>query len=396
MRRSADATLILLFLALLGVPTARNFAGSPAAAAPDENRTLAPRPEWPRQWAGLEQYPLQFEAFYNDHFGYRRKLIDWLNNMRVRWLQSSSSPRVCLGKEGWLYYEYEPLGNDYTTHRPFTVEELERWRRILESRRDWLKERGIPYIFLIAPDKQSIYPEMLPRVLRRRARHSSKLDQLCNYLKENSDVEVLDLREPLRLAKTQRRVFFISDSHWNDHGAYVAYCVLICELAKHWPALQPAPRTEFMETTVRLPGGDLAKMLGLRHLYVEDHDLLVPRSPRLSTRIETGARAAHLPPQMQPSLLVRPGPELPRAVLFHDSFAKCFTPFLAEHFQRLCYRWLEPYEFDAELIEQERPDVVIQQIVERKLRLPFPADCRAGLDDTLGPSETRTASVGKP
>jgi hypothetical protein len=377
----ADAILVLLFAGLLVAPTVRNLLGPPPAAA-SENRALAPWPKWQASaWAAAD-FPSRFEAFYNDHFGFRYKLIDWHNHVRVRYLGLSSSPQVCLGKEGWLYFQHEPLGNDAVTDRPFTKEELQRWQRMLESRRDWLAERGISYLFVVAPNKESIYPEMLPSGLRRRG-HSSRLDQLLAHLQATSRVRVLDLRGPLRTAKAHERVYHVTDSHWNQSGAYVAYYSLVNELAQDFPQLQPMPRSAFAESSVQLPGGDLAKMLGMAEQFSEEHPLLIPRLPRQARQVEAGLRLENLPSYLQPTLLVRPEPDLPRAVLFHDSFAQCFTPFLGEHFQRMSCRWLEAYEFDVRLIESEKPDIVIQEIVERKLDIPFPPHCRAGGDEDL-------------
>ncbi len=394
-RRMVDAALVVLFVAFLCAPTVRNLSGSQPAAR-HEFRAPAPRPEWKWRSAVLQHFPTHFEAYYNDHFGYRHKFIDLLNNFRVRWLNHSSSPHVCLGKNGWLYFEFEPLGNDYTTHRAFTEAELVRWKLILEGRRDWLRELGIPYVFVIAPDKQSVYPEMLPRDLQRRWRDTSRLEQLLTYLRANSDVDVVDLRPPLRDAKAQSPVFFLTDSHWNDHGAYAAYVDILKEVSRHFPQVQPAPRSDFIETTVRRPGGDLARMMGLPNRMSEEHYLLVPCVPRLAQSIDAGVRESHRSPQMQASLTVRPGTKLPRAVLFHDSFAKCVMPLLAEHFQRMSCRWLEPHEFDADVILRERPDVVIQQIVERKLNLPFPPDCLAGLGEDFGHYTVRAAAQAAP
>ena len=57
--------------------------------------------------------------------------------------------------------------------------------------------------------------------------------------------------------------------------------------------------------------------------------------------------------------------QIPRAVVFRDSFSTALIPFLSEHFGRIVYLW--QYDLDAEVIERERPDVVILQMTERAL-----------------------------
>ena len=60
-----------------------------------------------------------------------------------------------------------------------------------------------------------------------------------------------------------------------------------------------------------------------------------------------------------------PGSALPRAVIFRDSFASRLVPFLSEHFSRAVYLWQN--DFDADIVEKEHADVVIQEIVGRHL-----------------------------
>jgi hypothetical protein len=59
--------------------------------------------------------------------------------------------------------------------------------------------------------------------------------------------------------------------------------------------------------------------------------------------------------------------------MFHDSFGVRLIPFLSEHFARIVYSsgpadWRR--NFDPQLVERERPQVVIQEIAERLLVAP--------------------------
>ena len=55
----------------------------------------------------------------------------------------------------------------------------------------------------------------------------------------------------------------------------------------------------------------------------------------------------------------------PRAIMFQDSFNTNLAPLLAEHFSRILY--VDGTRVDPAIIEQERPAIVIQEFVERKL-----------------------------
>lgn len=372
LRTLADLCLAILFLGLLALPALGYLSGIAPPTHETENRPLASLPAWRWTRSVLNEFPGRFEAFFNDHFGYRETLLHGLNRVRVDWLKTSPSDHVVIGKRNWLFYTIEPVGGDYPTARPFTPEELERWRRLLEARRAWLADRGIAYLFVVAPDKQTVYPEKLPPSVRRRRQGPSRLDQLVDYLNAHSDFPILDLREPLRQAKEKERVYARTDSHWNGRGAYVGYRQIVDALAPRFAGMAPWPPAAFEEVARPTPGGDLARMLGLDELLPEFDLSLRPQLPGHVRRMDVGIHLPRHPSWEQPFALERSDTPLPRAVLFHDSFAANMIPFLGEHFQRLFCLFQEPGEFDRALVSREKPDVVIQEIVERKLMLPLP------------------------
>src|SRR4030095_7032600 len=57
--------------------------------------------------------------------------------------------------------------------------------------------------------------------------------------------------------------------------------------------------------------------------------------------------------------------ELPRAVVYRDSMGIPLIPLLSENFSRVAY--VESRYFDPAVIRRERPDVVVDQMVERAM-----------------------------
>jgi len=99
------------------------------------------------------------------------------------------------------------------------------------------------------------------------------------------------------------------------------------------------------------------------------------RQPRTlhAHRTEAGLpRSKDVPEFMATYALERAGAGLPRAVMVHDSFSNWFVPALSEHFGRLVSVW--SYNFDRALVERERPDLVIQEMVERTLMGSVPKE----------------------
>ena len=74
------------------------------APALDENRPLAERPQAPTGLAGLGRLRTEVDAWVADRFPARPHLIGGLNYLRLM-IGVSGSPRVIVGRHGWLYLD---------------------------------------------------------------------------------------------------------------------------------------------------------------------------------------------------------------------------------------------------------------------------------------------------
>jgi alginate O-acetyltransferase complex protein AlgJ len=364
-----NRALVILFLAAITLPLAGNLAGLDGADPEAEKRELAPFPPWEWKVRPAIRYPDALSRWFEDHFGFRASLVRWYGETRLFGLHVSPSTAVLKGCDGWLFYADDGGLDDYTNDRPLSALEVGVWREAIVRARDWLRQRGVAYVFTIAPDKHVIYPEQVPAALRR-MRPTSRIDQVYRTL-EDTGVVAVDVRPALFEAKSRERVYFLTDTHWNDRGALPAYQQIIDAIRRQLPSVSPAwTRGDFEADQVEIRGQDLAGMLGLKDVLHETDLRLVPRKPRRARVVDPPGVA----PMSELGLLVTEvaDPGLPRAVIFRDSFGSRLVPFLSEHFSRAVYLWQN--DFDANVVSQEHPDVVIQEIVGRHLYgfLPSP------------------------
>ena len=227
--------------------------------------------------------------------------------------------------------------------------------------RDWLRARGVAYVFTIAPDKHVMYPEGMPSTVARLG-EVSRTDQLFTTLQDTG--LALDVRPSLFEARARERIYHQTDTHWNDRGVLVAYQQIISAVRARVPATPAAwTREDFEPVDRAVEGLDLAAMMGLKRVLRETDLALVPRRARRARVIEPAGAA----PTAEEGRLVTEidDPSLPRAVIFRDSFVSPLVPFLSEHFSRAVYLWQN--DFDATIVPVEHPDVVIQEIVGRHL-----------------------------
>lgn len=358
-RRIEETMLIVFFLAALILPLLGMLLRIDLSPARRENRMPAPFPKLALSRHAVGLFPEKFRAYFEDRFGFRQTLIGWQARFKVNVLGVSSSRQVIVGKEGWLFQPpHDSSLETYRGPRPLTPQQLAQWQHVLETRRAWLEARGIPYLFVIAPEKNSVYPEYMPDSMSARGPHESRVDQLLAFMRERSDVKILDLRSALREAKGRARLYHRTDTHWNDYGAFVGYQAIIGELGKIDPRLRPMEESDFEIYSEKTSGLDLAAMMGVDDVTSEEYIRM--RSRKFS--IESSGYTSNTLPRL---ISERKEQNLPRVVMFRDSFSNYLIPFFNQHFSRAVYVWNNG--FDPQLVETERPDFVVQEVVERAL-----------------------------
>jgi hypothetical protein len=160
--------------------------------------------EFPATTLGsLPALPRAFERWFADHFAFRRDLVRLSGLLRLR-IGVSSSPLVSLGKDGWLFFTGERADEQFRRVAPFTDAELTAWRWLLQVRSDWLAARGVHYMFVFTPNKESVYPEAMPFPTARLPT-PGRLEQLVGDLREHSSVTVLDTTFAVEKARWRSR-----------------------------------------------------------------------------------------------------------------------------------------------------------------------------------------------
>ena len=366
-----DRALTVLFLMVLFLPAL--MTGVPHQEAQgrlEEKRQLTGMPALPEGIDATIAFPRQFEAYFNDHFPMREILIRSHNRLKIKLLKKSPQRDVLLGRDGWLFYARENLLPDFLGLDPLTPEALQARQRLLEAKRDWLASQGITYVFVVAPNKQTIYPEKMPEGYTR-SQTPSRLDQLLDYLRSRSDIPVIDLRESLLSEKAMAKLYFSTDTHWDPKGAFIAYrrIMRVLHHTLHDSRLAPRSLADYQISASIRRGGDLAAMLGIEGDIKDPYDRLEPLlTPCSQTEPLPNFMNLDWKPAPDPMTSSCPNADL-RLVMFHDSFGKGLRPYLSEHFKRSIYipqNNLRGDLFKA-IVLKEKPDIVIDEIVERRI-----------------------------
>jgi hypothetical protein len=365
--RLGDLVHLSVFLGLLWLPLAASALRGRDGAELKENRALAPAPR--PGVDPLATLAAKFDRYYNDHFGLRNELIRAHDLIMVRGFRVYHTDRVAVGDGDWLFFIGDHVQEDCQGLDGLSARQLRGWQQVLEGKQAWLAERGIEYLFVVAPNKESIYGDRLPDRLRHPG-VQTRLDQLLAYLHAHSTVPILDLRPVLRRARQAGEVYFPLDTHWNDRGAIAAYHAVCAWLKPRFPHVEPLGWDEF-----RVQRGtgmsDLCSLAGW-HGVTRECDQFVPRqTPCARTAAMVFDPAYPWPRTTQftrPMATERPG--VPgRLLVFHDSFfAHRVRDLLAEHFGRtVCLSMRADHDVLSLVVRQERPQMVIEEWVERSL-----------------------------
>lgn len=359
--------LIVLFVCCLFLPPAVFLTTPRQTYSATEKRKLAVQPHFPSDIKAFDQFTSQFEQYLQDHIGFRHAFIFLHNYVKAKIIGVSPLKNVLLGKKNWLFLDEDGLVADYRgLARPDRLQ-LEAIRIHLEKKRAFLKKRGIEYIYMIAPNKQSLYPEYMPSNIRK-VTARTRLDDLADYLRTHSNVPVLDLRPVLRGRKSEGILYFRTDAHWNDLAAFSVYTELLKHLEDKFPELHALGMHQVRIAATVSDGLGTANMMALSSAYPETIPVVDVKAPhavaddRLATlRLPPGTRPDHYVAMHNPSKKLN-------ALVFRDSFFTSLIPFLSENFGRVVYVWTPFEEAIADtLIREVRPAVVIEETVERMI-----------------------------
>ncbi len=359
-RQLPHIAFIVVVLVGLGLP----LVGPGNHEKNEENRRRSTRPDLPKSWTDVGGFPEQYEHYFSDNFAFRDTLVDAHHRLRRDLLGLSATPKAALGSAGWIYL-MDDFASDYQRKMPYSEEELAEWAQLLELRGQWLSLQKIPFLFVVAPNKSTIYPEYLPAAAKP-LWEVSPLDQLYGLVAQLPHVDAVDLRPALLAAKPEHTLYHHLDTHWNDVGAYIAYRALVEKLNTLVDCGPPLDWPDFTLTEKTITSGDLAVLACVGGVGESQQPVLtrtksttaIASVDRDNTGI--GAHEAYIAYET-------PGKTL-RVLLLRDSFGNRMAPLLAAHCGRLVCG--PSRYFDVELIEQEKPDVVILERVERYLAIP--------------------------
>lgn len=313
-----------------------------------ENRQLSefPSPKTEEGKINVE-WLSQAGDYFQEHFAFRNELVTGNALLHGRLLETSTADGVIQGKNGWLYYKDsldDYLGQDLLSDRSlFNIAHM------LSMTQQALEEKGVNFLFTIAPNKNSLYGDNMPYYDKLKVSSQTNRENLEDWLKTEK-VAYADLYQALM--EEDEVLYHARDSHWNNKGAALAADVLMDALGKDHDSYEGESYTVRRDYT-----GDLDTML-YPLASTADDEIYYDKETTYATVEEI---QSNFDPRITTVNPVKEG----SLVMYRDSFGNALLPYMADAYANAYFSRGIPYQLMD--VETHSADTVIIERAERFL-----------------------------
>lgn len=357
--------LSVIFLFVLFIPfidKAFNISDTIFKYESNEKRALEKMPDVNINY--LDGFPKLYEQYVNDHFMCRNFLIDQYNNMRVKLFRESPVPnKAYIGLDDWLFL------NNYQYNMSHKVElseqQLKDFVEELRRRRDFLKQQNCSLYVYIVPSKIKVYPEYGGRKVPSAPSQGAAIEA---YVKKNSDLPVTYLLPTLLNGKKKGAplLFYKTDNHWSNYGAFVAYTKIMEDMKKDFPTLMPLTVDDLVSKHDTANGGNAAQMMGAQSYFKEYHHRLeVAKYHSVEGEKKGYPFTGDFDKNDFEKQYDHENKALPSVLFIRDSFSGSLIPYISESFSHSTFIFdVWRYQPNEEIIKNEKPSAVVYVIYE--------------------------------
>ena len=359
MRKHLPTIYLLIFLIILLIPSVGMFVFGPSESENGEELTM---PVLYTEEEGINRNYLQdWGTLFESRFALRQQMVTLYSDITGKIFKTSSQSGVIVGNEDWLFFN-DTLG-DYQRTNILTDRQLHNAVRHLELVNEYCEDNGIEFLFVIAANKNTIYPEYMPYYLVPGEGPCNR--ELLTLLLSQTDVNYVDFGSYEGYLNSDEIYYCHRDSHWNTLGAAIASNLMLDELG--------IPHHDYSGDQVIFGDphqGDLEQMIyptdeaSEREMLFEvmpafSYD--APVESNFDFRIGTSSSGEE------------------RLLMYRDSFGSAVLPFMAEPFSHAFFsrsNSCQISDFTAQLPDYliiEKAERFLSQLCTAPSRLPSPS-----------------------
>jgi hypothetical protein len=179
------------------------------------------------------------------------------------------------------------------------------------------------------------------------------------------------------------KIWHLTDSHWTEYGAYLAYVELMNHIAKKFPDAAPRPRSDFEFYNTELGVGDVAFRLGFTHADLREYTTFANfrfDPPHFNPNFNKGHLGMDLYTRGNTYIIHNNvnfehvtqsnlrGLNLPSIYVMRDSFEGPLHAFYTDRFSAATFVGMWNYRFNLNEIVRADPDYIMYMIGERNIK----------------------------
>ncbi len=192
----------------------------------------------------------------------------------------------------------------------------------------------------------------------------------------HKDVYAVDLLPALRAHKDQR-IYFTTDTHYTELGAYYSYLEIMKKVKQDHPAVTPrtVENGDYKIEYIDVPGGDMCGMAGIGMnevvpFFVANFE---DTGSYYVSKRNDGIKSAGFGPGGWERDSQLKNSSNPTVYFLGDSYGCYILPFIGANFSKV---WTNPgvlwsYDLDKTILEQNKPDYVILLVCQRNVGPDF-------------------------
>ncbi|MDR6720360.1 alginate O-acetyltransferase AlgX-related protein [Paenibacillus sp. 2003] len=362
--RFINVCLLIAFIIIISIPLlAVNKTGGEISSS--ENRVLASFPSFTLNGGLNTQFISQFENWFSDNLGLRDKLVIANTKIQYNMFGEITRDNVILGKNNWLYLMYPNMVKAYQNLDLLTQTDSELYKIRFSQLKGYLNEENIPFITMINPNKETIYPEYMPDSIVK-TNNPPRTDKVIEILRRELNIDIFNPKSALVKGKENGVVYSQNYdlTHWNSKGSFIGYTELMNHVKAYYPDVKILKEKDFdIEMTNResmlygaIPFNETDYIYNYKKEYSATEDTKTVSSMDFSKNNNVFRYVNNS------------DNDLPKALILGDSYIyMSMLPFLSESFSELTFIHWNNMDQIKNYISAFQPDVFILEFLEPAL-----------------------------
>ncbi len=229
-----DIVFLCVFFVLLFIPMSRI---DHSEKSTQENRMLAKYIPLVNDSGKINpKYGKDFEAWFNDRFCMRTILIKIYDKLKFNINRYYANSKAMTGYDDWLF----PLA-DFNS-RKFLLTNQNEICSGVNSLKQFCEKYGIKCYIEVVPSRADFNKT---KIFQRNFQTGKYVEQLIEEIFKRTGVSIIYPKHEMKKAKIKDFIFFKTDHHWTEWGAYIGYFEFMQKVKKDFPEISPLNENEF-------------------------------------------------------------------------------------------------------------------------------------------------------